>query len=239
MVLYAGTSGGVTNDYAPNNNTLTWPCITHLLHGAGVTYKNYNFHAPRNWSYLCLWKGNNNDPRLNQSPAQFAADCRDGTLPNVVWIEKESPYDEHPPADIQVGMRMMQGIFTEIMAGPQWKSGEVVILHTYDEGGGFFDHVAPEQLDGFGPGFRVPMLVISPHAKQGAIDTTFSDHASVLKLIEHVYGLPTLASVNHVFDRSTPRHGPSWPYQGDGAPFPPRDANPKTSNLTQCFTIAV
>ena len=238
MVLYAGTSGGITNDWAPSNGSLTWPCITHLLQGAGVTYKNYNFHAPRNYSYLCLWRGNNNDPRMNQSPAQFAADCRSGALPNVVWIEKQPPWDEHPPANVRTGMTMMEGIFKQVFAGPQWKRGEVAILHTYDEGGGYFDHRPPPQLDGFGPGIRVPMLVISPHARQGAVDTTFSDHGSVLKLVEHVFGLPTLASVNHAFDRATPRRGPSG-YQGGGRPFPPRDGNPRTSNLTQCFTIPV
>jgi phospholipase C len=121
-----------------------------------------------------------------------------------------------------------------VMAGPQWKNGEVVILHTYDEGGGFFDHRPPTELDAFGSGIRVPMIVISPLAKKGHIDTTYSDHASINKFIEHVYGLPTLASVNHQFDKSTPNIG-----QGGGKPFPPRDGNSGISNLTQCFTAAV
>ncbi len=235
MVLYAGTSGGITDDSAPPNGSITWPCITHMLHEAGVTYKNYNFHAPANYSYLCLWRGNDGDPRLNQTSTQFFADCAAGALPNVVWIEKQSPYDEHPPANITTGEKMMEQVFKAIQAGPQWKRGEVAILHTYDEGGGYFDHRRPKELDGFGSGIRVPMLVLSPHAKHGHVDTTYSDHGSVLKFIEHVYGLASLASVNHAFDKATPGSAG----QGGGAAFPPRDGNPAISNLTQCFSIAV
>jgi phospholipase C len=232
LVLYAGTSGGYTNNFAPPNGSLTWPSITHLLAQAGVSYKNYNFHAPRGYSYLCLFKGSN-FAALNQSSAQFFTDCKNGTLPQVSWIEKQTPWDEHPPANIRVGETMMEGIFRAVQAGPQWDS--TVILHTYDEGGGFFDHRPPKELDAFGSGIRVPMIVISPLAKQGHVDTTYSDHASVLKFIEHVFGLPTLASVNHSFDQSTPANLG----QGGGKAFPPRDGNAAISDLTQCFSVAV
>jgi phospholipase C len=73
-------------------------------------------------------------------------------------------------------------------------------------------------------------------AKPGYVDTTFSEHSSVLKFIEKVFGLPTLASTNHQFDTSTPRGSN---YEGNGAPFPPRDGNSKLSDLTQCFTVPV
>jgi phospholipase C len=99
---------------------------------------------------------------------------------------------------------------------------------------GFFDHIAPRQLDAFGPGIRIPMIVVSPYARPGQVDTTFSEHSSVLKFIETVFGLPTLASVNHQFDTSTPRGSN---YQGNGAPFPPRDGNAAVSDLTACFTF--
>ncbi|HEV2361510.1 MAG TPA: alkaline phosphatase family protein, partial [Acidimicrobiales bacterium] len=133
-------------------------------------------------------------------------------------------------ADIQTGMKMIESIVKAVQAGPQWAS--TAILITYDEGGGFFDHIAPTQLDGFGPGIRVPMIIVSPYAKTGYVDTTFSDHGSVLKFIEHVFALPTLASINTRFNSGTPNVG-----QGGGKPFPPRDGNPATSNLTQCFTF--
>jgi phospholipase C len=235
LVAIAGTSGGITDDSAPANGSVTWPCITHLLDAAGVSYASYNFHCPTNYSYLCLFKGNNGKASLNKPMSSFATDCKNGTLANVVWIEKAPPYDEHPVASIQIGEKMMQTAFQQVMAGPQWKKGEVAILHTYDEGGGFFDHRPPKELDGFGSGIRVPMVVISPLAKKGHIDTTYSDHASILKLIEHVFGLPTLASVNHQFDKGTP----AGAGQGGGKPFPPRDGNSAISNLTQCFSTAI
>jgi hypothetical protein len=127
----------------------------------------------------------------------------------------------------------MQQVIQAVQASPAWASS--VILLTWDEGGGFFDHVPPPQLDAYGPGIRVPMLVISPFAKPGNVDTVFQDHSSILKFIEAVYGLPTLASINHTFDSSTPlTHN-----NANGAPFPPRDGNPALGDLTQCLTFTV
>ena len=189
---------------------------------------------PDNYCYLALWSkwatgGPNNV--LNQTQDQFFTDCTNNTLPQVVFITNESPNDEHPPEDIQTGEAQMQQIIEAVQASPAWASS--AILLTWDEGGGFFDHIAPQQLDAYGPGVRVPMLVISPFAKKGYVDTVFQDHGSFLKFIETVYGLPTLASINHTFDTSTPLTNNST----NGAPFPPRDGNPATGNLTQCFTF--
>ena len=77
------------------------------------------------------------------------------------------------------------------------------------------------------------MVIVSPFAKPGYVDTTFSDHSSVLKFIEAAFGLPTLASMNHQFDTGTPLAN----NLASGAPFPPRDGNPALSDLTQCFTF--
>jgi phospholipase C len=77
------------------------------------------------------------------------------------------------------------------------------------------------------------MTIVSPYAKKGYVDTNFSDHSSVLKFIEAVFGLPTLASINHQFDTSTPTTNNAT----GGKPFPPRDGNAALSDLTQCFTF--
>jgi phospholipase C len=237
MILYSGTSGGNCCDCIETNGTLdssTYPCILDLLQQYGVTFANYNFGVPDNYSYLALWSnwatgGANNE--LNKSQDQFFTDCTDNTLAQVVFITNESPNDEHPPEDIQTGEGQMQQVIQAIQASPAWASS--VILLTYDEGGGFFDHVAPTQLDGYGPGVRVPMLIVSPFAKVGYCDTVFQCHGSVLKFIEAVYGLPTLASINSSFNTSTPLTNNST----NGLPFPPRDGNPATGNLTQCFNF--
>jgi phospholipase C len=233
MVCYAGTSGGITEDTAPANGSLKWPNIITLLEDAKISYGNYNFHCPPDYSYLALWRNAYRQPKMNRSMAAFFADCKNGTLPKVVFIEKQTPWDEHPPANIRQGEMMMEQIFRAVEAGPQWE--HTVILHTYDEGGGFFDHRPPTELDGFGSGIRVPMIVVSPLAKAHHVDTSYSDHGSILKFIEHVFGLPTLASINHEFDKSTPISAG----QGRGKRFPPRDGNRKISNLAPCFKVEV
>lgn len=239
MIYYSGTSGGNCCDCINSNGTLdsaTYPNICDLMQMYGVTFKNYNFGVPDNYCYLALWSnwangGPNNE--LNQTQAQFFTDCANGTLANVTFITNQSPNDEHPPENIQTGEAQMKSIIQAVQASPAW--GSSVILLTWDEGGGFFDHVPPMQLDAYGPGVRVPMIVISPFAKTGYVDTTFMDHGSQLKFIEKVFGMPTLASINHSFDTSTPLQN----NQTNGAPFPPRDKYAQTGDMTQCFTFTV
>jgi phospholipase C len=238
MILYSGTSGGNCCDCIETNGTLdssTYPCILDLLSQYGVTFANYNFGVPNNYSYLALWSnwatgGSNNE--LNKSQDQFFTDCDNNALANVVFITNESPNDEHPPENIQTGEGQMQQIIQAVQASAAWSSS--VILLTYDEGGGFFEHVPPPQLDAYGPGVRVPLLIISPFAKAGYVDTVFQCHGSQLKFIEAVFGLPTLASINTSFNTSTPTTNNST----NGAPFPPRDGNPATGDLTQCFSFS-
>jgi phospholipase C len=234
LVLYSGTSGGNTSNNIANG-TLNYPSVLDLLSQNGRTFANYNFNTPDNYSSLALfqnWATGGPNNVLNQSQNQFFTDCTDNTLPQVAFIQDLDPtYDEHPPGNIQTGMGLMQSIITAVQNSPAWAS--TAILLTYDEAGGFFDHVPPPQLDAYGPGIRVPMLIISPYAKPGYVDTTFSDPGSVLKFIETVFGLPTLASINHQFDTSTPTTNNDT----GGAPFPPRDGNPATSDLMQDFTF--
>ena len=232
-VLYSGTSGGNTSNDI-RNGTLNYPCVLDQLSAHGITFKNYNFHCPSNYSILALFKkwatgGPNNE--LNRSQAQFFSDCTNNTLPQVSFITEAPPYDEHPPANNQIGMNMIKSIITAVQASKAWAS--TAILVTYDEGGGFFDHKPPRQLDAYGPGIRVPMMIVSPFAKKGFVDTAYSEHSSVLKFIEAVFGLPTLASINHMFDKSTPKVN----NQANGAPFPLRDGKAAISDLTQCFTF--
>jgi phospholipase C len=225
-------AGNTSNDI--NNGSLNYPCILDLLSEHKISFKNYNFHCPDNYSILALfekWQNGGPNNELNQSQSQFFSDCTSNTLPAVSFITEEPPYDEHPPSDIQTGMKMIESIITAVQKSKAWSSTAVLV--TYDEAGGFFDHIAPRQLDAYGPGIRVPMLIVSPCARPGYVDTSFSDHSSVLKFIEHVFGLPTPASINHQFDTSTPTNN----NQTSGAPFPPRDGKSSLSNLTQCFNF--
>jgi phospholipase C len=140
-------------------------------------------------------------------------------------------FDEHPPADVSVGMGFQQELIDALRASPLWKRS--AFLLTYDEHGGFFDHVPPPQVDAYGLGVRVPLWVVSPHARKGPIlSTRPADHTSTLKLIERLHHLPTLASRNHSFDTSTPTGAN---YETGGAPAPPRDGLTSISDLFDLF----
>jgi phospholipase C len=142
-------------------------------------------------------------------------------------------FDEHPPADVAVGMSYQQQLITALRNSTLW--GQSAYLLTYDEHGGFFDHVAPPQIDPYGLGMRVPLWVISPHARKGPVVTGRpADHTSILKFIERLHGLPTLASRNHTFDSATPT---GVNYQTTGAPAPPRDRLETISDLFDLFTF--
>jgi acid phosphatase len=121
---------------------------------------------------------------------QFVADALAGNLPAVSWVAPPVAVSDHPVGDTCQGEGWTVAMINAVGAGPDWNS--TVIFLTWDDFGGFYDHVPPQQLDPYGLGIRVPMIVISPYAKQGIVDHTPGEYASFFKLIETMYGLPTL-----------------------------------------------
>ena len=127
-----------------------------------------------------------------------------------------------------------------LKASGQWISiEELRACWKIADEGGFdhlwdFDHVAPPQVDAYGLGIRVPAWVISPFARAGRLEPTVYEHTSILKLIEAVFNLPTLASANHLFDDGTPTGSN---YEASGAPAPPRDGLPSIGNMLECFAF--
>jgi phospholipase C len=121
---------------------------------------------------------------------QFAIDAKNGTLPSVAWVTTPSPVSEHPPASVCQGENWTVSLLQALGNGPQWGSSAVFL--TWDDFGGFYDHVAPTQIDKMGLGFRVPFLLISPFAKPGNVDHTQAEFSSVLKFIEEDFDLPSL-----------------------------------------------
>ena len=123
------------------------------------------------------------------------------------------------------------------MSSMYWQSSAYVF--TYDEGGGFFDHVAPPVLDAYGAGIRVPTWIISPYAKPRHLEPTPYEHSSILKFVERVFHLPTLASINHQFDQSTPGGANNNAANGTtlGPPAPPRDGRSDIGDVFECFNF--
>jgi len=132
-------------------------------------------------------------------------------------------------------MRIQKHLIEALQESRYWE--HAAYLLTYDEHGGYFDHVPPPIVDAYGMGLRVPMWVISPYAKKRHLEPTIYEHSSILKFLETLFRLPTLASINHRFDESTPG-GPNNEAAG-GYPFgpaaPPRDRLDEVGNLMRCF----
>ena len=239
--LKSGTSGGITTNgiwgYGVFNSG-GWPIILDLLDEFHVSWKIYNIGtddvaAGDSDNVAVFWSRWAHDPRTTATQDDYLTDCRTDRLPQVSWVVPSFSmgFDEHPPADVSVGMKFQQELITALRASRAWESS--AFLLTYDEHGGFFDHVAPPQVDAYGLGIRVPLWVVSPFARRGVRTTRRpADHTSILKLIERLHDLPTLASRNHSFDTSTPTGGD---YDTNGAPAPPRDGLRSLSDLYDLF----
>lgn len=114
-----------------------------------------------------------------------------GTLPQVTFYKPQGSQNQHPGyADVLTGDAHIADVIAHLERSPQW--ADMVVVVTYDENGGWWDHVAPPKGDRWGPGTRIPAIVVSPFAKRGFVDHTQYDTASVLRLITHVFGLPEL-----------------------------------------------
>ncbi len=120
----------------------------------------------------------------------FYQEAKAGTLPQVSWISPDLRDSEHGPALVSAGQAYVTRVINAVMRGPDWSSS--AILLTWDESGGYYDHVAPKQVDHLRYGFRVPMIALSPFTKNGTINHDVMDHTSILKFIATNWNLPPL-----------------------------------------------
>jgi phospholipase C len=202
-----------------------------LLDEHGLTWKiyvsDYNNGSPV--TYFSMFTYDKAPHTSNVVPiAQYFTDVANGTIPDVAMIEGgyASGRDEHPAdydtvatGDVQVGSKYVSGIINALMNSPSWKDS--VFILSFDEGGGFYDHVPPQPTvspDGISPddlrpgdictttgqnsptcdflytGFRVPLIVISPFAKKNYVSHTTADYTAILKFIEKRFNLPSLTA---------------------------------------------
>jgi phospholipase C len=175
-----------------------WTDITYLLDKAHVSWVNYLDHGaapidgvrvgrrgvPKIWNVLPGFTDVHQDGQLGniQDLSNFYVAARAGTLPAVSWIFPDPADSEHPPARVSQGQSYVTGLINAVMQGPDWDSSAIFL--TWDDWGGFYDHVVPPDVDQLGYGIRVPGLVISPYAKQGYIDHQTLSFDAYLKFIE-------------------------------------------------------
>jgi acid phosphatase len=136
------------------------------------------------------------DGGLGDSPIsnKFLADVVAGRLPAVSFYKPQGNLNLHAGySDIESGDAHVANVIEHLKKSPQWKNMVVVI--TFDENGGWWDHVAPPKGDRWGPGSRVPAIVVSPFAKKGAVDHNFYDTTSILRFLTRLHGLPLLEGV--------------------------------------------
>ena len=194
---HAGRTDRIENTMAES----TLPTIWDRLADAGVSANYYFSDLP----FLALW-GQKYLP-IARPVDTFFAQAETGTLPAYSYLDpfflgedQGGSNDDHPHADILRGQSFLSRVANAMVNSPQWERSALVV--TYDEWGGFFDHVKPPTLpddppsDGYDhrqAGFRVPSFVLSPFAQRGGIDHHTYDHTSILKMIEWRFGLKPLA----------------------------------------------
>ena len=122
---------------------------------------------------------------------RFVADAEAGKLPAVTFYKPQGNLNMHAGyADVAAGDRHLDRVIKVLRNSPQWQN--MVVVVTVDENGGWWDHVAPPKGDRWGPGTRIPALVVSPFARKGTVDHTVYDTASILRLITRVHQLEVL-----------------------------------------------
>ena len=138
------------------------------------------------------------------STNKFFADAQAGKLPAVTFYKPQGNLNMHAGyADVASGDRHIARALKVLQESPQWKN--MVVVVTVDENGGWWDHVAPPKGDRWGPGTRIPAIVVSPFARKGTVDHTVYDTASILRLITRVFQLETLDGLKQRDDAMTAR----------------------------------
>src|SRR5258708_1952583 len=181
-----------------------FPCFTYSnladeMTAAGVSWKYYTpGPSPGGyvWNALSASKQDYQLANANVPPTQFLTDAKNSTLPNFSWLVAPAAYDEHQPNSNCKGENWTVQYLNALMHSPAWNSS--VIFLTWDDYGGFYDHVAPPNVDQLGLGFRAPLIIISPfaYAKNNLANPHIShdqfEFSSVLKFAEEVFNLPSL-----------------------------------------------
>jgi len=165
------------------------PSIPAKATAAGLTWKYYG-QAPV-WDAPQYIQGIKNTPTV--ASQQIITDAQNGQLPNISFVTPgQDSQADHPPQPTQPAQNFVSSIVNAIMKSPAWSSTAIFV--TWDDFGGWYDHVPPPVVDGIGLGPRVPLLVISPWAKPGYLGANQGEFASFDKFIEETFGLPSLGA---------------------------------------------
>lgn len=199
------------------------PVITDFLDSAGVSWR---YYAPTAGS---LWTGPNAIEHMRNGPdwasviypqSRVLTDIANGNLAGVTWVTPTSQESDHAGSNDGSGPSWVASVVNAIGGSPYWSNTAIII--TWDDWGGWYDHVPPPQVlanctqwgCGYVYGFRVPLIVVSPYAKQAYVSHVAHDFGSILKFVEQTFNLPSLgyadAAADDLFDcfnfTQTPTH---------------------------------
>jgi phospholipase C len=195
-----------------------FPTITDGLDTANVSWK---YYAPTQDQHGYIWSALDAVKHVRFGPdwtskvvpfGRFVQDASSGSLPSVSWVIPDFNVSDHPSVDAFAGTSLSVSAcdgenwtvkqINAIMQGPSWPSTAIVL--TWDDFGGFYDHVPPPAVDSFGLGPRVPLIVISPYSREGVISHTQYEFGSLLQMVENRYKLKGLSArdveVNSLLD---------------------------------------
>ncbi len=175
------------------NGVKPWALKTAFGPGDGsAVIETPNLYVPHHnpFQYFPTWPANVRAGHMRDAE-DFGEDLQSGKLPQVSFIKATGIHDEHPADSApHWGEDWVMGLLRALGNSPAWSRTAVII--TYDEGGGFWDHVAPPRPDAYGCGTRIPALLISPFARRGYVDHKAGDTTSVLAFIAARFGLQPL-----------------------------------------------
>ena len=187
-----------------DQDTGLFPCYDYTtladeLDGAGVSWR---YYAPvaagpdfgGSWSaYDAIQHIRNGSDWLNvDSPETNILNDASGPLPAVTYVVPDSANSDHPSSDSNTGPQWVANVVNAIGSGPNWNSTAIFIV--WDDWGGWFDPVAPAQIDNMGLGFRVPLIVVSPFARNGYVSKKPHELGSILHFIEERFGLAAMGA---------------------------------------------
>jgi phospholipase C len=195
LAIVAAQTGGVTRNWGSG---FDFPTLPEALSAAGVSWKYYGGSRETSWVLplepLGGFRSFQSTPALASRVVvntDLFRDLRDGSLPSVAWIVPNIWESEHPPMDVQIGMWYVTTVVNALAKSPYWANTLLVL--TWDEYGGFYDHVPPPVDGEERYGMRVPAILLGPSVRPGRVDHTVYDFSSVLRLIEDRFRLPRLA----------------------------------------------
>jgi phospholipase C len=191
FLLHGATSNGIKAN-VPIPFGANFTSIFETLTAAGITNTNYYHDIP--WALGAYQKTSG-----NKSIDKFFEDAAAATLPTFALIDPQffgsGANDDHPDHDVQLGQALLASVYAALAASPQWS--RTLFIVTYDEHGGFYDHVSPpsvgdSRVDFQRLGFRVPSIVLGPYVRQGCTVGTTFEHVSILKTLQTRFGIAPL-----------------------------------------------